>query len=218
MKNLAIIWILAAAFAITSCVQPENEDLWTASYEYRLEDIMGNEVPIFPDNDADIVSSSGFSLAKKDQRLSVAHAPGCSTSNLGGPNQEFRFHNLGEFDFEDVEGSFTNAMFETLWENGKTYLLGKNGGTIYSSSILYIRIKSAEGGIKEYVTEINSSDETNRLEILSMDLVGEDELGHDVYEVKISCQSRMVNKEDATDVVYLKDGRATLKVVNFAGI
>ena len=107
-------------------------------------------------------------------------------------------------------------MFHTLWYEGAVHKLGSVGGTWFDHSFIYVGLLQEDGTLKKYVSHIETEEDDSSLEVLSRVLIGKSEKERDVYEVKIAFESSMINMDDETDIIYVKNGTATLKIANFS--
>jgi len=168
------------------------------------------------DFDSHAIATNGHSQNEIGKVLRGTQVAGSASSYIDRQSVGFGFHLIYTFKDEEYADDFSEAMFQSLWKVGKIYELGKDGEGLYDNPFIYIGIENEEGVLRKYVTEVNASDDISHLEILSRDFSGKTDKGRDVYEVKVKYESRLVNMEDETDVLYLKDGIATLKVPNFS--
>lgn len=213
-KSIGLI-MTVCIISLASCSK-EVEVSWNASHEFRIENIMGEEVKAILDMDSRAVNSNGFIKSEYSNALSGTYVAGSASSYLDKTIVGFSFHIKYNFLKEEQSHDFTDAMFQSLWYEGAVHKLGMEGEDLFDNSFIYIGMINAEGVLQKYVTEVNASDDNSQLEIISKEFAGKSNKGRDVYEVKVNFQSRLVNMDDETDIIFLKDGLATLKVTNFS--
>lgn len=214
MKKLFGFILIIAGVSLSSCSKEAEASLQTA-YGFTIENIMGEEVSIKQDWNSRAIIRNGYSHSDGAKKLRGTYVAGCLSSLVDKQTEGFEFHLIYTFSEEEYKDEFTNKMFKSLWYEGKIHKLGINGEDLFDNPFIYIGIKNEEGELQKYVTEVNASDDNSHLEITSMEYAGKGNKDRDIYEVKVKYESRLVNMDDETDVIYLKDGLATLKVSNF---
>ena len=215
MKNLYGIILIIVVLGISSCTK-EAEVSWATSHEFTIENIMGEEVNIIKDSDSHAVATNGFSKNETSKVLRGTQVAGSASSYVDQQIVGLSFHLIYTFKDDKYADTFTEDMFQSLWAEGRTHKLGKEGEGLFDNSFIYIGLLNEEGVLQKYVTEVNASDDNSNLEIISRQFSAKTDEGRDVYEVTVKYESRLVNMDDENDVLYLKDGIATLKVPNFS--
>lgn len=215
MKKIFGIILAIGLIGFSSCTDTE-EISWRAAHDFSIENIMGEQVDLIQDLDTHAVNSNGFTKSENAKVLRGTYVAGSAANYIKGEFAGFSLHIKYTFRENDYSDDFTDAMFKSLWYEGAIHELGMEGEGLYENPFIYIGLINEEGILQKYVTERNASDDNSQLEILSMELIGKSDKGRDVYEVEVEFESRLVNMEDETDVLYLKNGSATLKVSNFS--
>lgn len=215
MKKQIGIILLIIGIGFSSCGKKELVS-WRTSHNFKIENIMGEEVDAIEELKSLAVNTNGFSKSESTKTLRGTYVAGSSSEFLNGEIVGFSFHIKYEFGADDYNDDFTDEMFKTLWHEGAIHELGMEGEGLYENPFIYIGIANEEGQLQKYVTRRNASDDNSQLEILTMEYAGQSDNGRDVYEVEVEFESRLVNMKDETDVLYLKNGSATLKVANFS--
>lgn len=199
----------------SSCSKEELVS-WKTSHEFTTENIMGEEVDIIQSSDSHAIATNGHTHNDASKILTGTQVAGSASSFVNKQSAGFSFYLKYSFRDGDYSDDFSEAMFQSLWKVGKIYKLGMEGEEYYQNPYIYVGLINEQGILQKYVTEVNASNDNNQLEIISREYAGKTDKGRDVYEVKVKYESRLVNLEDENDVLYLKNGEATLKVPNFS--
>ena len=215
MKNLLGIASLIACIGLGSCGK-DSMISWKTEHSFVIENMDGEEIDFIQDLDAHAVVSNGYSSNEATESIRGTYVAGSTSTHVDGTAVGFKFHLIYNHKFDGEEVDFTDDLFHELWSEGAVHHLGKEGEGLYDNPFIYVGLLQEDGSVKKYVTQIIFPDDESQLEVISKEYQDQTENGRDVYLVKVLFNSSMVNMDDETDIIAVKDGIAILKVPNFS--
>ena len=215
MKNSLGIVAFILLVGLASCGKGDIFS-WNTEHSFAIENMDGNGIDFIQDMEAHAVVSNGYSSNEASKSIRGTYVAGSTSTHVDGIAVGFKFHLIYNFKVDGEEVEFTDGMFHELWSEGSVHELGKEGEGLYENPFIYIGLLQEDGSVKKYVTQVNLPDEKSELEVISKEYYDQTEGGRDVYLVKVLFNSNMVNMDDETDFINIKDGVAMLKVPNFS--
>ena len=213
MRNLNLLAILSFILLLASCSDDsvKSADM-TASHDFLVEDIMGNQLGHVIDTDGVSITRNGFGVA--GNKINGKYVVNSASGGRGGIYSGLAFTIDYSVEMEEGTEGITEDMFAQIWEVDKKYDIVTEGFTLNSNSLYYGVVDGDK--VIQYVSSVNVTEGDNYIKILSQKYIGnKEDSSKEVYEVELEFSSRMVNTEDPDDVLFIKDGTAIVRVVHF---
>lgn len=215
MKKLLGFFLMALFFYFASCSADEAEISWETAHEYTLENIMGEKLDQLQFTQTPAITTHTITKPDGSKVFRGTQITGSMIKNNNQWTMGMELHFHYSFEGDMYAESFSNEMFEALWSEGMIHKLGVGGSEFLEESFLTVAIENEHGKMNEYITEVNASNDGSQIEIIARNYTGKNAKGQAIYEIVVGFSSRMVNKNDPMDIIYIKNGKATLKVPSY---